>query len=266
MKIAVCVKQVPDSWAEKKMNGGVLDRQGVDAVLNDLDEYAVEEALRIVEAHGGNGEGGANSVTVISMGPERTTDAVRKALSMGADGAIIVTDGALAGSDALATSKVLAKIIEGGQFDLVLCGTESTDARMSVVPAMIAQRLGWAQLTFAGSVAVVPDSKEVTITRVTEAGVDTMKANFPAVISVVEKINEPRYPSFKGIMAAKKKPVEIKDLSAVGIEPSLVGTAGAWSVVDDSILRPPRAAGIKIVDDGNGGTALVNFLIEKKII
>ena len=266
MKIAVCVKQVPDSWAEKKMNGGVLDRQGVDAVLNDLDEYAVEEALRLVEAHGGNGEGGPNSVTVISMGPERTTDAVRKALSMGADGAIIVTDAALAGSDALATSKVLAKVIESGDFDLVFCGTESTDARMSVIPAMIAQRLGWAQLTFAGSVLVDADAKAVTITRITEAGVDTMKAQFPAVISVVEKINEPRYPSFKGIMAAKKKLVEIKDLSAVGIEPALVGTAGAWSVVDDATARPPRAAGIKIVDDGNGGTALVNFLIEKKLI
>ena len=266
MKIAVCVKQVPDSWAEKKMSGGLLDRQGVDAVLNDLDEYAVEEALRIVEAHGGNGEGGANSVTVISMGPERTSDAVRKALSMGTDGAIIVTDAALAGSDALATSKVLAKVIEGGNFDLVLCGTESTDARMSVVPAMIAQRLGWAQLTFAGSVSVAVESKEVTITRITEAGVDTMKAQFPAVISVVEKINEPRYPSFKGIMAAKKKPVEIKDLSTLGIEPSLVGTAGAWSVVDDATQRPPRAAGIKIVDDGNGGKALVDFLVEKKLI
>lgn len=266
MKIAVCVKQVPDSWAEKKMNGGVLDRAGVDAVLNDLDEYAVEEALRLVEAHGGNGEGAPNSVTVISMGPERTTEAVRKALSMGADGAIIVTDAALAGSDALATSKVLAKVIEGGDFDLVFCGTESTDARMSVIPAMIAQRLGWAQLTFAGSVLVDADAKAVTITRITEAGVDTMKAQFPVVISVVEKINEPRYPSFKGIMAAKKKPVEIKDLSAVGIEPALVGTVGAWSVVDDATARPPRAAGIKIVDDGNGGTALVNFLIEKKLI
>ncbi len=266
MKIAVCVKQVPDSWAEKKMSGGVLDRQGVDAVLNDLDEYAVEEALRIVEAHGGNGEGGANSVIVISMGPERTTDAVRKALSMGADGAIIVTDLALAGSDALATSKVLAKVIEGGEFDLVLCGTESTDARMSVVPAMIAQRLSWAQLTFAGSVNVDAGAKAVTITRVTEAGVDTMKAAFPAVISVVEKINEPRYPSFKGIMAAKKKPVEIKDLAALGIEPSTVGSGGAWSIVDDTTLRPPKAAGIKIVDDGNGGKALVDFLVEKKLI
>lgn len=266
MKIAVCVKQVPDSWAEKKMNGGVLDRQGVDAVLNDLDEYAVEEALRIVEAHGGNGEGGANTVTVISMGPERTGDAVRKALSMGADGAIIITDPALAGSDALATSKVLAKVIEGGDFDLVLCGTESTDARMSVVPAMIAQRLNWAQLTFAGSVSVESDAKAVTITRITEAGVDTMRAQFPAVISVVEKINEPRYPSFKGIMAAKKKPVEIKNLAALGIEAAVVGVSGAWSVVDDATARPPRAAGIKIVDDGNGGNALVEFLVEKKLI
>ncbi len=264
MKIAVCVKQVPDSWAEKKMNGGVLDRQGVDAVLNDLDEYAVEEALRIAEAHGGNGEGGANSVTVISMGPERAADAVRKALSMGADGAIIVTDAALAGSDALATSKVLAKVIQGGNFDLVICGTESTDARMSVVPAMIAQRLAWAQLTFAGSVSI--DAGTLTITRVTEAGIDTMKAQFPAVVSVVEKINEPRYPSFKGIMAAKKKPVEIKDLASLGIDPAQVGTAGAWSVVVDATPRPPKAAGIKIVDDGNGGSALVDFLVEKKFI
>jgi electron transfer flavoprotein beta subunit len=264
MNIAVCVKQVPDSWAEKKMNGGVLDRQGVDAVLNDLDEYAVEEALRIVEAHGGNGEGGANTVTVISMGPERTADAVRKALSMGADAAIIVTDAALAGSDALSTSKVLAKVIEGGNFDMVICGTESTDARMSVVPAMIAQRLTWAQLTFAGSVSV--DAGTVTITRVTEAGVDTMKAQFPAVISVVEKINEPRYPSFKGIMAAKKKPVAIKDLASLGIDAAQVGTAGAWSIVVDATPRPPKAAGIKIVDDGNGGKALVDFLVEKKFI
>ena len=111
MNIAVCVKQVPDSWAEKKMVGGVLDRQGVDAVLNDLDEYAVEEALRIVEAHGGNGEAGPNSITVISMGPERTTDAVRKALSMGADAALIVTDPAVAGPDSLATTAGLAQAI-----------------------------------------------------------------------------------------------------------------------------------------------------------
>ncbi len=261
MKIAVCVKQVPDSWAEKKMVNGVLDREGVDAVLNDLDEYAVEEALRIVEAHGGNEEGGAHSVTIISMGPERATEAIRKALSMGANDAILVSDAALAGSDALATSKVLAEVIKSGGFDLVLCGTESTDARMSVVPAMLAQRLGWAQLTFASMVSVDPTANTVSITRTTEAGVDAINAKLPAVVSVVEKINEPRYPSFKGIMAAKKKTIDSRDLAAVGIS-----AESAWSLVADSAPRPPRAAGVKVTDEGNGGNDLVKFLAEKKFI
>ena len=261
MKIAVCVKQVPDSWAEKKMVNGILDRENVDAVLNDLDEYAVEEALRIAEAHGGNEEGGSNTITVISMGPERATEAVRKALSMGVNDAILVTDPKLAGADALATSAVLAAVIEKGGFDLVICGTESTDARMSVVPAMLAERLNAAQLTFASKVDVDPAASKVSITRVTEAGVDEMHAQFPCVISVVEKINEPRYPSFKGIMAAKKKTIESRDLAAVG-----VSAEGAWSLVADATPRPARAAGIKVTDDGSGGEQLVSFLAEKKLI
>ncbi|TRZ73511.1 MAG: electron transfer flavoprotein beta subunit/FixA family protein [Streptomycetaceae bacterium] len=261
MKIAVCIKQVPDSWAEKKMVNGALDRENVDAVLNDLDEYAVEEALRIAESHGGNDDGGPHSVTVISMGPARATDAVRKALSMGANGAILITDPALAGADALLTSKVLAQVISTESFDVVICGTESTDARMSVVPAMIATRLNWAQLTFAGSVVVEPAISKVSITRVSEAGVDAMSANFPVIVSVIEKINEPRYPSFKGIMAAKKKTIETRDLAKVG-----VSTESAWSQVLDSQLRPPRAAGIKVTDDGTGGAQLVGFLAERKLI
>ena len=262
MKIAVCVKQVPDSWAEKKMGAnGFLDRESVDAVLNDLDEYAVEEALRIVEAHGGNEEGGPHTVTVISMGPTRATDAIRKALSMGANDAILVSDAALAGSDALATSAVLAKTIADGGFDLVICGTESTDARMSVIPAMISARLGWAQMTFASKVEVNPGASTVAITRVTEAGVDEISAAFPAVISVVEKINEPRYPSFKGIMAAKKKTIESRDLAAVG-----VSAASAWSEVKDSAPRPARSAGVVVTDSGDGGNALATFLAEKKLI
>ena len=243
------------------MVNGRLDREGVDAVLNDLDEYAVEEALRIVEAHGGNEEGGANSVTIVSMGPERATEAIRKALSMGANDAILVSDAALAGSDALATSKVLAEVIKNGGFDLVICGTESTDARMSVVPAMLAQRLGWAQLTFASMVSVDPAANTVSIARTTEAGVDAIHAKLPAVVSVVEKINEPRYPSFKGIMAAKKKTIDSRDLATVG-----VSAESAWSLVADSAPRPPRAAGIKVTDDGNGGNDLVKFLTEKKFI
>jgi electron transfer flavoprotein beta subunit len=242
------------------MVNGVLDRENVDAVLNDLDEYAVEEALRIAEAHGGNEEGGTHTITLISMGPERATEAVRKGLSMGANDAILVSDAALAGSDALATSAVLAKVISDGGFDIVICGTESTDARMSVVPAMLSARLGWAQLTFASRVEVDPAGK-VSITRVTEAGVDELTADFPVVVSVVEKINEPRYPSFKGIMAAKKKTIDQKDLASVG-----VSAQSAWSQVNDATPRPPRAAGQKVNDEGNGGEALISFLAEKKLI
>ena len=264
MKIAICVKQVPDSWAEKKMVNGLLDRAGVDAVLNDLDEYAIEEALRIVEPLNEGAETPLHTITLISMGPERATEALRKGLSMGADDAILISDPALAGSDALATSKVLAEVIKKGGFDLVFCGTESTDARMSVIPAMLAERLEWAQLSFAGSVKVDPAASRVEIARMTDAGVETMSANFPAVVSVIEKINEPRYPSFKGIMAAKKKPIETKTVSDLGI--SDVGLAAAWSVVDDATARPPRAKGIKLEDAGDGGTKLVEFLAEKRLV
>lgn len=264
MKIAICVKQVPDSWAEKKMVNGLLDRAGVDAVLNDLDEYAIEEALRIIEPLNEGAETPLHTITLISMGPERATEALRKGLSMGADDAILISDPALAGSDALATSKVLAEVIKKGGFDLVFCGTESTDARMSVIPAMLAERLEWAQLSFAGSVKVDPAASRVEIARMTDAGVETMSANFPAVVSVIEKINEPRYPSFKGIMAAKKKPIETKTVSDLGI--SDVGLAAAWSVVEDATARPPRAKGIKVEDAGDGGTKLVEFLAEKRLV
>jgi len=243
------------------MVNGVLDRENVDAVLNDLDEYAVEEALRVAEAHGGNDEGGPNSVTLISMGPERAIETIRKALSMGANDAILITDSKLAGADALATSAVLAAVIAKENFDLVICGTESTDARMSVVPAMLAERLNAAQLTFAAAVTVDPAASKVAITRVTESGVDEMYGNFPCVVSVVEKINEPRYPSFKGIMAAKKKSIDIRDLATVGISIDI-----AWSQVLDSAPRPPRATGVKIIDDGTGGEKLAAYLIEKKLI
>lgn len=260
MRIAVCVKQVPDSWAEKKMVDGVIDRAGVDAVLNDLDEYAIEEALRLVEANEGS------TVTLISMGPDRATDALRKGLSMGADEAILATDDALAQSDALGTSAVLANVIASGNYDLVLCGTESTDARMSVIPAMLAERLDWAHLTFAGSLTVHANDRTIEIVRSTELGDEKMNAAFPAVVSVIEKINEPRYPSFKGIMAAKKKTISVLTLSEVGLSADAVGARGAWSKVEDATAKSARAAGIKIVDDGNGGNQLVDFLAEKRLI
>ena len=266
MKVAICVKQVPDSWAEKKMVGGVLDRAGVDAVLNDLDEYAIEEALRIIEPLNEGKETPEHTITLISMGPDRATEAIRKGLSMGADSGILIVDAALAGSDAIATSKVLADVISQGGFDLVFCGTESTDARMSVIPAMLAERLGWAQLTFAGSVKVDVATSSVEIARMTESGVETMSANFPAVISVIEKINEPRYPSFKGIMAAKKKVIETKSLADIGILASDVGSTGAWSAVAAANPRPPRDKGIIVEDSGDGGTKLADYLAEKRLV
>jgi len=266
MKIAICVKQVPDSWAEKKMIDGRLDRESVDAVLNDLDEYAIEEALRIVEPLNEGKAEPEHTITLISMGPDRASEAIRKGLSMGADSGILVTDVSLAGSDAIATSKVLAQVLSSGDFDLVFCGTESTDARMSVIPAMLAERLGWAQLTFAGSVNVDPAAKSVAIARMTESGVETMSANFPCVVSVIEKINEPRYPSFKGIMAAKKKPIENKSLADLGIASSEVGATGAWSSVANATARPPREKGIKIEDSGEAGAKLADFLAEKRLV
>lgn len=259
MKIAVCIKQVPDTWAEKKLRAADsrLDREAADGVMNELDEYAVEEALQLIEAQGGE-------VVVVSMGPDRASETVRKALSMGADGGIHIVDDALGGSDAIATSAVLAAALADRGFDLVIFGSESTDARMSVVPAMVAERLGWAQVTFAQKVEV--SGTTVTIERVTENGFATVTAALPAVVSVVEKINEPRYPSFKGIMAAKKKPVETLTVSDVGLQAAAVGAGAAWSAVNDFAARPPKAAGTVVTDEGDGGVKLADFLSTQKFI
>jgi electron transfer flavoprotein beta subunit len=259
MRIAVCVKQVPDTWAEKQLKAAdsTLDRESADGVMNELDEYAVEEALQLAEAHGGE-------VVVVTMGPERAGETVRKALSMGADSGVHLVDDALHGSDALATSYALAEILKDRGFDLVIFGSESTDARMSVVPAMVAERLGVAQLTFAQNVEV--SGSTVTIQRATETGFDTVEAATPAVISVVEKINEPRYPSFKGIMAAKKKPVETLTIADAGLDASKLGLSAAWSQVADFAARPPKAAGTVVTDEGDGGAKLAGFLSEQKFI
>lgn len=259
VKIAVCVKQVPDTWAEKKLKAdtSTLDRESADGVLNELDEYAVEQALQLVEANGGE-------VVIVTMGPERAAETLRKAISMGADAGIHVLDDNLAGSDAVATSAVLAKALMGRDFDLILFGSESTDARMSVIPAMVAERLGLAQVTFAQKMNV--DGTTLTAERVTDYGFDTLTATLPAVVSVVEKINEPRYPSFKGIMAAKKKPVETLTAADLGLDPSVVGAGAAWSAVADFAARPPKPAGVVVTDEGLGGTSIADYLTTSKFI
>ncbi len=259
MNIVVCVKQVPDTWSEKKLDpaDNTLDRGATDPVMNEMDEYAVEEALRLQEASGGE-------VTVLCMGPDPATETLRKALSMGADKAIHVLDPALHGSDAVATSLALAKAVATTSYDLVLLGSESSDARMSVVPAMLAERLGVPQLTFAKEVTV--DGSAVKIKRLTDDGYQAVEAQLPAVVSVVEKINEPRYPSFKGIMAAKKKPVETLSLADLGIDAGDVGLGGAWSAVESFEAAPPRQAGTVVKDEGDGAAKLAEFLAGKKFI
>jgi electron transfer flavoprotein beta subunit len=261
MNIVVCVKQVPDTWAEKKLSDSdkTVDREGVEGVMNELDEYAVEEALRIKEA-----QGDESTVTILTMGPDKAVETIRKALSMGADQAVHVVDDALHGSDALATSYALAKAIGTIEHDIVLLGVESTDARMSVIPAMLAERLGEAQLTFARKVEVAGGN--VKIERQTDTGYDVVEAATPVVVSVVEKINEPRYPSFKGIMAAKKKPMTTLTLADAGIEADKVGLGGSGSAVAEFAARPPKAAGQIVKDEGDGGVKLADFLASQKLV
>lgn len=263
MRIVVCVKQVPDTWAEKRLDPAThtLDRASVDGVLNELDEYAVEEALRLKESLGDE-----TTVAVLSMGPDKATETIRKVLSMGVDEAFHLVDDALAGSDAVATSYALAQALGTTPFDLVILGSESTDARMSVVPAMLAEQLGLPQLTMAAKVDLDAAASTIQIHRQGDDGYAVVQAQLPAVVSVVEKINEPRYPSFKGIMAAKKKPLTTLTLADVGVDASRVGLAGALSKVVDVAVRPPRQAGTIIKDEGDGGVKLAEFLAANKFI
>jgi electron transfer flavoprotein beta subunit len=259
MNIVVLVKQVPDTWAERTLrpDDSRLDRASVDGVINELDEYAIEEGLRLAEAHGGE-------VTILTMGPDKASESIRKALSMGADKAIHLVDDGLAGSDALQTSAAMATVLGRTGFDLVILGSESTDARMGVLAAMLAERLGVPQVSLASKVEV--DGTQLRVHRQTDYGYDKIEASLPAVISVVEKINEPRYPSFKGIMAAKKKPVETLSLADAGIDPGEVGLASAATEVVSFAKRPPRQAGTIVKDEGDGGAKAAEFLAAQKFI
>jgi len=203
-------------------------------------------------------------VCVKQVGPAKAADSIRKALSMGAHKAVHVIDDGLAGSDALATSLALSEALRLVGFDLVVFGAESTDARTGVVPAMVAERLGVPQLTLASKVDV--DGSEVTVRRVSDDGYAVVAGSLPAVVSVVEKINEPRYPTFKGIMAAKKKPVRVLSLAELPVPAGSVGLAGAATWVEDFAGRPRRAAGVIVKDDGDGGTKAAGFLAERKFI
>jgi len=259
MNIVVLVKQVPDTWAERKLDATTktLDRASVDVVMNEIDEYAVEEALRIKEASGGE-------VTILTMGPARAVETIRKALSMGADKAVHLSDDALAGSDAVQTSYALAKVLGTLEYDLVIAGSEATDSRMAIMTPLLAERLGQPQLSGARKVTV--EGGTVRVERQTDNGYDVVEASTPAIVSVVEKINEPRYPSFKGIMAAKKKPLTTLTLADAGIEADQVGLASAPSQVVEFSNKPPRQAGQIVKDEGDGGVKIAEYLASQKLV
>src|SRR3954453_17529225 len=267
MNILVCVKHVPDATADRRFeDDNTVDRVGVDGLLSELDEYAVEQALQLKEKAG---DGEDVEVTALCVGPEKAVDAVRKALQMGADKGIHVVDEAIAGSDAIATSLVLAKAVEKAgsetKVDLVLCGMASTDASMSVVPAMLAERLSWPQVTMASVIESQDD--QVRIKRDGDTATEVVGAKMPLVLSVTDQSGEARYPSFKGIMAAKKKPLDVWSVSDLGVDAGEVGLSVAWTQVEETTARPPRTAGEIVKDeDGSGATALTEFLASKKFI
>jgi electron transfer flavoprotein beta subunit len=256
MKIAVCVKHVPEGHGRIDPGSLRIDRSG-EGSLNHFDANAVEEALRL--------KGDSDSeVVVVSMGPDKAADSLRKALAMGADRAVLVSDEAAAGSDLVATSKVLAKALEREGADLVLFGQQASDADGAVLWAAVAERLRMPVVSQAAELSV--EGGALRVKRQTEFGYDVIEAPLPAVVAVSDAINEPRYPSLKGIMGAKKKPSEVLTLADLGLEAGDAGEAGSKTEVLALADPPSRGDARKIEDDGNAAQAIVDFLAEKRLI
>ena len=259
MNVVVCVKQIPDPAAPQRLDPETktLVREGK-LILDDSDAYGVEMGLQLAEQAGGG------EVTLVSMAPGGETSGLRTALAMGAAKAILVSDDALKGSDALATAKVLAKAIERAQPDLVIAATESTDGYTGTMPVQLAELLGLPSVTFAKKVSVGDGS--VQVERQTEAGYDEVQCPLPAVVTVTAGVVEPRYPSFKGIMAAKNKPVDQLTVADLGLEASQVGLAGAGQEVTEVEDAEERAGGQIVVDEGEGFQQVVQFLEQLKLV
>ncbi len=260
MNVLVCVQQIPDPATPGELDPETktLKREGK-LILDDSDAYGVEMALQLADKAGGG------EVTLVSMAPNDEVSGLRTALAMGAAKAILVSDADLLGSDALSTAKVIAKAVErAGDVDLVLTATESTDGYTGTIPAQVAELLGWPSLTFAKHVEV-GDGK-VTIERQTEAGYDKVESSLPAVVSVTAGVVEPRYPSFKGIMAAKNKPVDQVKAADLGFAGDQVGWAGARQEIVAIEAAPEREAGEKIEDEGDAHERIVAFLKQLKVI
>ena len=258
MKIAVCVKHVPEGTTHARIDPQTkrLDRSG-EGAINAFDTHAVEEALKVKEAQGGE-------IVIVTMGPQSAQDSVRKALAMGADSAVLISDEGAAGSDLVATTKALAAALEGEQVDLILFGQQSSDSDGAVLWAAVADKLRRPVISQVAELTV-GDGK-VTGKRQTEFGYDTIEAPLPAVVAVSDAINEPRYPSLKGIMGARSKPQRSVSISELGMGDGDLGEAGSKTVVLALNDPPPRGDTVKIEDDGSGPEKIVEYLAEKKLL
>lgn len=262
MKIVVCVKHVPDVQGDRGFTDeGTVDRSQGDGTLNELDENAVEAAVQLVERHGGE-------VTVVTMGPADAEDAVRRGLQMGATHAVHVQDDALAGSDAFATAAVLAaavrRIGEEAPVDLVVTGMASLDGLMSVLPSLLAAHLDLPQATLAAEVTVEGDV--VRVRRELDHATEVLEAPLPALVSVTDQANQPRYPNFKAIMAARKTPVTTWSLADLGLDAGEVGAAAARTRVLEATPRPPREDRVLITDEGDAGVRIAQYLVENRLV
>lgn len=258
MKLIVLVKEVPDTYGERKLNleTGLADRAASETVLDEISERALEVALSHADANEGT------EVTVLALGPADATSTIRKALAMGADQAIHITDPALLGADLTLTAEALAAAIRSAGFDLVIAGNASTDGSSGMVPAAIAEHLG---VPFASRLsAVTITDTDVSGPRPVDGGVQQVRAELPAVLSVTEALPDPRFPSFKGIMAAKKKPLEVRSLADLGIDADAADTAR--SIVLSVAEKPARAAGTKIIDEGDAAQRLADYLFENRLV
>jgi len=261
LRITALVKHTPELTGDRRFAADlVLDREATEGRLSELDEHTAEQAIKLAE---GAKAAGAE-LTYLTMGPPAAAEALRKALSMGGDRAVHVSDPALRGADAHATSLVLAAAVERIGYDIVVCGMASTDGSMGAVPAMVAERLGVPQISLASRLSL--DGDEVTIERETQLATETVSGTLPALVSVTDRTGEARYPSFKGIMAAKKKQVETWTLADLGIDPAMAGPGSAYTRVLSATARPPRTAGEMVTDDGDGGGQLAAFLGAQKFI
>ncbi|HEY2565962.1 MAG TPA: electron transfer flavoprotein subunit beta/FixA family protein [Acidimicrobiales bacterium] len=259
MNVVVCVKQIPDPAAPPSLDSGsnTLARTGK-LILDDSDAYGVEMGLQLADQAGGG------DVTLVSMAPNGETSGLRTGLAMGAAKAILISDDSLAGTDALGTAKVLAAAIKRAEPDLILAATESSDGYTGTTPVQIAEILGLPSVTFAKKVEVTGDS--VKVERQTESGYDEVESPLPALVTVTAGVVEPRYPSFKGIMAAKSKPVDTLTVADLGIDAGEVGAAGARQEITEVSAADARQAGEIVVDEGDGADRIVQFLEQLKVL